>query len=188
MRPASSSFVRALAWSALLHGLFAAALVGGALLAAHNANRTELSARAGEAVASVRLRFSPARRDSGARSVPEETSDSESAQNETAPGAATRAGLIAESVSELQRRIEYPALAREMGMEGRVRIEALVDQEGRVKRARILESSGFDVLDRAARRGVESWRFPPAQKPAGATRNDGGRRIEIPVRFRSADR
>ncbi len=50
-------------------------------------------------------------------------------------------------------RIRYPWLARRMGWEGRVRLALLV-RAHRVQEARLLQSSGHALLDRAAREGV----------------------------------
>lgn len=88
-------------------------------------------------------------------------------------------GVITSSVSELLRSIEYPSLARQMEIQGRVVVRTHIDADGSVRSARIAQSSGYDVLDRAALRGIHEWRFP--KTPAGAD-------LEIPVRFTLDDR
>ncbi|MCA3287849.1 MAG: energy transducer TonB [Roseomonas sp.] len=62
------------------------------------------------------------------------------------------------------RRPPYPESSRRRGEEGVVRVELLVDPNGRVADVRILESSGFGTLDAAAVQAVRDWRFRPAQR------------------------
>ena len=57
---------------------------------------------------------------------------------------------------------DYPSNARAKGWEGTVRIQILVNTEGRVEDLRIVASSGYAELDAAARQAVQSWRFSPA--------------------------
>jgi TonB family protein len=57
---------------------------------------------------------------------------------------------------------DYPKRARREGWEGTVLLEVLIDSQGRPERVAINRSSGFAVLDHAAREAVESWRFRPA--------------------------
>lgn len=56
----------------------------------------------------------------------------------------------------------YPRLALRLQQQGSVLLELTVDADGRVAAARVLESSGFERLDEAAREGVLAWRFEPA--------------------------
>lgn len=172
----SNSFRSALIFSLILHLALAGALAAGALFQAETRDIT-LSARPGEAASSVRLRFTSTKRGAQPQS-PADPSTKETQESDADSAAAERAGVLAQSVSELQRRIVYPALAREMGLEGRVRLEAIIDSTGRVQSVRVLESSGYEALDRAAREGAASWSFPadPARTQP--------MRITIPVRFR----
>lgn len=56
----------------------------------------------------------------------------------------------------------YPAISRRLGEQGSLVLEVLVDREGRVVQTRLLQSSGFARLDRAALEGVESgYHFVP---------------------------
>jgi len=74
---------------------------------------------------------------------------------------------------------EYPRIARRRGYEGTVILEVLVDRKGRVKNMRLLKSSGYKILDRAALDSVKKWLFEPAQR--------GGKETEawvkIPIRY-----
>jgi TonB family protein len=55
---------------------------------------------------------------------------------------------------------EYPRMARMRGMEGFVRLKIGVNASGVPIIVELLESSGFDILDQAAIRGLQRWRFP----------------------------
>jgi periplasmic protein TonB len=58
--------------------------------------------------------------------------------------------------------IEYPPEALRRGIAGTVRLALRIGDDGRVVATEVLESSGFRMLDDAARRGVERCRFEPA--------------------------
>jgi len=74
----------------------------------------------------------------------------------------------------------YPALARSRGWQGEVELWVHVAADGRVLEARVNDSSGFELLDRAAVDTVGRWRFHPARigKTPVATE------IRVPVCFR----
>ena len=57
---------------------------------------------------------------------------------------------------------EYPRGAYELGVEGTVVLEIVVDVKGRVARARVVKS--IPELDAAALACVKKWRFTPARK------------------------
>ena len=150
-------------------------------------NETVLSAKEGRA-ASLSLSFlkTPAgdakstSRSSSNRSetqkpkIPQETADS----GESSDVASGSSGVLTRSLSNLLRSIPYPPLARQMSLEGLVWIRSRILPDGTVASTEILQSSGYDVLDRAAREGISSWHFPPTQTP---------RILKIPVRFRLVD-
>lgn len=58
----------------------------------------------------------------------------------------------------------YPEKARIAEMEGQAIVEALVDVDGKVIDARLVKSSGFDILDQAAMNAARSWTFSPAEQ------------------------
>jgi periplasmic protein TonB len=57
---------------------------------------------------------------------------------------------------------EYPSILRDAGIGGQVGLLVYIDEEGVVQEARVQESSGHPLLDAAALRAVESFRFRPA--------------------------
>lgn len=82
-------------------------------------------------------------------------------------------------ISELQKRVVYPDIARRAGIEGTVNIRVLVDKKGNPKKF-IIESSDSDLLNKAASDAVMSSRFTPAIQ--GNTPLDCW--ISIPINFR----
>lgn|GEM_PF-2793118 len=73
----------------------------------------------------------------------------------------------------------YPPNAFRSGIEGTVRVELDVDEEGNATNATVLTSSGNADLDRAALEAARQWKFNPATtngKPVGG-------RIVVPVTF-----
>ena len=75
---------------------------------------------------------------------------------------------------------EYPRHARRHGLEGRVVISVTVAASGRPRKVRIEETSGIEVLDYAARKAIEKWRFSPAYRHGLAVDSN----VVIPVVFR----
>lgn len=73
----------------------------------------------------------------------------------------------------------YPYRARLRGWEGVVLLHVLVGKAGRPEKIEIKNSSGYQVLDEAAREAVQKWRF----KPAGMGEITFEAWIDIPVRF-----
>ena len=76
-----------------------------------------------------------------------------------------------------------PAVARRRGMEGRVMLLVEVNSNGRVLKVTVKKSSGHKILDKAALKAVNNWRFLPA------TRNGKTviARLEVPIRFSLKD-
>jgi protein TonB len=58
----------------------------------------------------------------------------------------------------------YPGDARASGWEGSVVVRALIGTDGSVSAVTIKTSSGYRVLDEAAVRAVNRWRFSPARQ------------------------
>ena len=73
----------------------------------------------------------------------------------------------------------YPLIARKKGWEGKVIIQADIDKEGNVSKIKILESSGFKVLDNVSLKTLKKWKFTPA-RIGNEFVNDS---LRIPVKF-----
>ena len=74
---------------------------------------------------------------------------------------------------------KYPKIARKRGYQGTVVLEVLVDRNGKVGSLKVLESSGYKILDRAAKSSVKNWLFEP-----GIIKNDKVEMwVRVPIRF-----
>ena len=73
----------------------------------------------------------------------------------------------------------YPRSARASGLQGTVKIAALIDESGALVSAEVLASSGHASLDRAALEAVRQARFEPALLGGKAVLC----RLIIPIRF-----
>ena len=79
----------------------------------------------------------------------------------------------------LQERVQYPAMAREAGIEGQVVVQFVVNEEGAVEDAAVLRSP-HDMLSEAALQAVRQSRFEPGRDAGEAVRV----RFAVPVTFR----
>jgi protein TonB len=57
---------------------------------------------------------------------------------------------------------EYPRTDVQAGHQGMVKLGFLVDENGKVKDSKVMESSGFTTLDEAARSALAQCSFQPA--------------------------
>ena len=74
---------------------------------------------------------------------------------------------------------KYPRIARIRGYQGNVVLEVLVDRNGNVGDLRVLKSSGYPILDKAAEAAVKNWSFEP-----GIIGDDKvAMWVRIPIRF-----
>ena len=74
----------------------------------------------------------------------------------------------------------YPALDVRLGNEGTVLLRLTVGPDGRVIDARVVRTSGFESLDRAAQAWVVShWRYQPAFRGGGAAASA----VDVAVKF-----
>lgn len=74
---------------------------------------------------------------------------------------------------------KYPKIAKKRGYQGTVVLEVLVDRNGKVGSLKVLESSGYTILDRAAKSSVKNWLFEP-----GIIKNDKVEMwVRVPIRF-----
>lgn len=75
---------------------------------------------------------------------------------------------------------QYPRSARRSGIEGKVMVEVEVSKNGMPKTVRVSQSSGYSMLDIAALKAIESWRFVPARR--GFQTVDAS--VLVPVEFK----
>lgn len=83
-----------------------------------------------------------------------------------ASGRADRGGDVDAALAEIRRRVEskkrYPVLARRKGWEGKVLVELRLGGNGELESLRLLQPSGFPLLDHATLRAVKNaMPFPP---------------------------
>jgi len=78
----------------------------------------------------------------------------------------------------------YPLMARLRGWEGIVLLDVAVDAAGQPIHVDIAKSSGFPVLDAAAKTAVHGWTFSPAKR-AG---HEVASHVRLPIRFRLVNR
>ena len=78
--------------------------------------------------------------------------------------------------------LEYPALARQAGLEGMVVVNVIIDESGMPESARIARSVA-EVLDKAAIEAVMKQRFEPGRQRGRPVRVE----MAIPVRFQLTD-
>ncbi len=83
-------------------------------------------------------------------------------------------------VAELCPPPRYPALAKRRRWEGRARVWVKVDADGRPSDVGLSESSGYEILDRAAMEAVAGWVFQPALAKGEAVAGE----VVVPIRFR----
>jgi len=74
---------------------------------------------------------------------------------------------------------DYPPLARRRGQEGTLQLDVLVNSRGGVNEVRLAESSGHDLLDRAAMAAVQAWLFQPGKRGDEAI----DMWVRVPIRF-----
>ena len=75
---------------------------------------------------------------------------------------------------------EYSQLAKQMHQEGLVILWVEIDQKGMPVKVEVEQSSGYQLLDRAALKAVRRWRFQPERIGNLPVKSS----VTIPVRFR----
>jgi TonB family protein len=100
--------------------------------------------------------------------VPEHVDGSSERKEEPAPPVITEELILEKTLPA------YPLVARRRGEEGKVLLRVNLSQSGAVKDVTVQESSGFELLDRAALKAVRRWRF--SRKAA--------RTVLVPINFR----
>jgi len=73
----------------------------------------------------------------------------------------------------------YPRQAKRRNQQGTVLLQALVSAGGDTRDIRIVKSSGYSLLDRAAAQAVKKWQFFPASYRGSLS----SAWVQVPVRF-----
>ncbi len=55
---------------------------------------------------------------------------------------------------KIESKKKYPIIARNMGIEGRTRIKLVINKDGSLEKAEILETSGYEILDETALQSI----------------------------------
>ncbi|MFH1194449.1 MAG: energy transducer TonB [bacterium] len=84
-----------------------------------------------------------------------------------------------DGMSGIQRRVVYPASAKNAGVEGTVMVKAFVDEKGTVRRVELIKGIGSGC-DEAALAAVRSTRFSPGRQDGEYVRVQ----VSIPVKFK----
>ena len=74
----------------------------------------------------------------------------------------------------------YPWRSRLRGEQGTVLLSVRVSERGHVSDARVVQSSGSEALDEAARAAVKRWTFHPARRDGRPVEMD----VHVPIQFR----
>lgn len=83
----------------------------------------------------------------------------------------------------LHEAVEYPKMARKGGIEGRVIVQFVVDEEGNVQDPRVIQGV-HTLLDEAAIEAVEAQKFKPGKQRGKPVKV----RMSLPVTFRLEDK
>jgi protein TonB len=74
----------------------------------------------------------------------------------------------------------YPPWAERRGWEGRVLLTISINLNGEVEKVGIVETSGYELLDRQAQEAVAAWRFRPARRNGIAVAET----VHLPIIYR----
>ena len=88
--------------------------------------------------------------------------------------------LVAARYAGTPQPLEYPALARRLGQQGRVVVEVWLDAKGEQEKRLVVESSGHALLDKAALVAVARNSFLPYSQNGRALPS----RLRVPIEFK----
>lgn len=74
---------------------------------------------------------------------------------------------------------EYPEEARKKGLTGMVVVEVVLNEAGKVEEAQVKKSTGYFLLDEAAKTAAMKFEFLPAKKDGEAVKC----KMKIPFKF-----
>ena len=73
----------------------------------------------------------------------------------------------------------YPRIARIRGYQGDIMLDVLVNKNGTVGDLKVIKSSGYPILDRAAKSSVKNWLFEPGM----VGKEKFKMWVRVPIRF-----
>ncbi len=76
-------------------------------------------------------------------------------------------------------KLVYPQIAKKRGYQGKVLLLVIVSKTGTAKKVSISKSSGYKLLDKAARKAVSQWQFYPGTRDEEPVEMS----VEVPIRF-----
>jgi len=89
--------------------------------------------------------------------------------------------LVSESrFSETPQPPSYPRLAKRKGIEGTVVYEVWLDENGKQIKIKLKDSSGTQMLDKAASKAIAQWKFLPYKMNGQAVAH----RVYVPIKFK----
>ncbi|HQP29831.1 MAG TPA: energy transducer TonB [Deltaproteobacteria bacterium] len=103
---------------------------------------------------------------SGIPGAPAGTGETDGAISADRALANARDAYTAELYHIIRRYFVYPALARRRGQEGTVQLSFVVGDDGRAQDIKVMGSSGFGLLDRAAMDTIRKIPLPPPPRRA----------------------
>ncbi|EGQ7965980.1 energy transducer TonB [Vibrio vulnificus] len=74
---------------------------------------------------------------------------------------------------------KYPRVAQKRGIEGTALFELWIDEQGKLTQLLLITSSGAKMLDDAARKAIQQWKFTPHAENGQKMPS----RVRVPVRF-----
>ncbi len=101
-------------------------------------------------------------------------------QNDITPGADILAAYLNQIRLMLEKEKRYPFLARKNRREGTVYIKFTILKDGGLKKIKVTQSSGFEILDKEAEATIRRTAFPALPKGLQLTQLQ----LEVPIVFR----
>jgi protein TonB len=101
-----------------------------------------------------------------------------------APPAAPKVELPSSTADYLHNpKPKYPRLSLSRNEQGKVILSVLVGPDGKVREVVVKSSSGFNLLDRAAREAVLEWTFVPGKRNGAPVEMS----VDVPIPFQLTD-
>jgi protein TonB len=77
---------------------------------------------------------------------------------------------------------EYPPIARKAGVEGRVHLQIVVDEEGNVIDAQVVLAQPAGIFEDSAIKAILQWKFKPARQRDRAIKVQMGQRMDFSLK------